>query len=82
MGQRFLPCAQNDGPFWLECQSATEDREDLLMEEVKSPTLGRSPEEAKTLGVLHGWQWQGAGTACVGRVFSDLLVLNGPLRVI
>lgn len=52
------------------------------MEEVKSPTLGRFPEEAKTLGVLHGWQWQGAGTACVGSVFSDLLVLNGPLRVI
>lgn len=43
------------------------------MREVKSPTLGRSPEEARTLRVLYGWQWQGAGTACVRRVFRDLL---------
>lgn len=41
------------------------------MGEVKSPTLGRSPEEARTLRVLH--RWQGAGTACVGRVFRDPL---------
>lgn len=26
-------------------------------------------------------QWQGLGTACVGRVFSDLLLPNRPLTV-
>jgi hypothetical protein len=26
-------------------------------------------------------QWQGVGTACVGRVFSDLLLKNRPLAV-
>lgn len=43
------------------------------MREVKSPTLGRFPEEARTLRVLYGWQWQGARKACVGRVFRYLL---------